>query len=83
MYDQSRPADNRPPRPRPATRTIAGPSDNQGAKWGVSNFGTLSPFDSQPRSSDFLGLSAKTRTVVAHLGPRAARPRARATAALA
>ena len=35
----------------PATRRRQ-PSDNQGAKWGVSNFGTLSAFDFQPKNSD-------------------------------
>ncbi len=30
-------------------------SHNQGAKWGVSMCGTLSPFDSQPAKNDFLG----------------------------
>ena len=49
-------------------------------KRGVSNFGTLRPFDSQPRRHDCLGLFAKSRTVVAQLARRAARPRARATA---
>jgi len=30
----------------------AAPSDNQGANWGVSNFGALSPFDFQPKNAD-------------------------------
>ncbi len=30
-------------------------SDNQGAKWGVSKFGTLRTFEFQPPINDFLG----------------------------
>ena len=29
------------------------PSYNQGAKWGVTNFGTLSAFDFQPKNAGY------------------------------
>ncbi len=38
-------------------------------KWGVSNFGTLSPFESKLAKSDFLGPTARSQTNAAHLGP--------------
>ncbi len=38
-------------------------------KWGVSNFGPLRPFDSQPARSDVLGPSPGSRPIVADLGP--------------
>ncbi len=57
MYDQSKRTENRPHPPLNACRKIADRSDNQGAKWGVSMFGTLSPFESQPARSHFLGPS--------------------------
>ena len=38
-------------------------------KWGVSNFGTLRTFDSQPTRSDFLGRYPEFPSSPAHLGP--------------
>ena len=60
---------NRATQPLRPLRTLAEASDNQGAKWGVSDFGTLSPFDSKPVATDFLGLLVASRTNSACRGP--------------
>ncbi len=64
MNDQPNLADNRPHRPLHGFGMAALSSHNQHAKWGVSKFGTLSPFESQPPRSDFLGPTAKCRNDV-------------------
>ena len=44
--------DNRPHPPHYRRRTSTRTSYNQGAKWGVSIFGTLSAFGFQPENAD-------------------------------